>query len=321
MEADRSGTLGEIAADAAIERKSFLVEATDQLHQFLQANAERIRTIGGLVLIDDDPDYLSVAPDGSFRSRSRYQDETTGEWVSETEVIENASELVELYNPAEIYAAFAEAAREEAGLPDEPTGAEDLMPTAGIAPDETVGVGIGGSDPYVGAADDWAASAELATEPETEEEAARRLYDLALTFQERSQLSEARLIEQFEVAAGGVTGKLGDFMVVDDEDERLTLQAAGTFAAEVVPEEDEGTWRRLESPEEIVEFYDPTDVFGDLAEALAEAYPGAAPAGGDTDRQLEDGARDTDGGVADAPGAVTDIVDDAIDERPGPTRP
>ena len=24
---------------------------------------------GGLVLIDDDPDYLSVAPDGSFRSR------------------------------------------------------------------------------------------------------------------------------------------------------------------------------------------------------------------------------------------------------------
>ena len=32
-------------------------------------------------LIDEDPDYLSVAPDVTFRSRSRYQDEITGEWV------------------------------------------------------------------------------------------------------------------------------------------------------------------------------------------------------------------------------------------------
>ena len=64
------------------------------------------------MLIDEDPDYLSVAPDGSFRSRTRYQDEATGEWHSETEVIESAAELVELYNPAEVFAAFAEAARE-----------------------------------------------------------------------------------------------------------------------------------------------------------------------------------------------------------------
>ena len=41
--------------------------------------------------------------------RIRYRDEATGEWVSETEVIESAAELVELYNPADIYAAFAEA--------------------------------------------------------------------------------------------------------------------------------------------------------------------------------------------------------------------
>ena len=40
-----------------------------------------------------------------------------GEWHSETEVIESAAELVELYNPAEVFAAFAEAAREQAGLP------------------------------------------------------------------------------------------------------------------------------------------------------------------------------------------------------------
>jgi len=321
MEADRTGTLGEIASDAAIERKTFLVDATEQLRNFLDANGDRIRDLGGMVLIDDDPDYLSIAPDLTFRSRSRYQDEVTGEWISDTEVIEHPSELVELYNPADVYAAFAEAAREEAGLPDEPTGAEDLMETAGIALDETVGVGIGGSDPYAGAADDWAASAEVEPEPEDEQTAARRLYDLALTFQERSQLSEARLIEQFEVAAGNLAGRLGDFMIVDDDDERLTLQASGSFMAEVIPEEDEGTWRRLESPDEIVEFYDPTDVFGDLAEALAEAYPGAAPSQDDDDDSAEDDAdtpslEQDDVAAPDEPDA-----DGRAGEREGPTRP
>ena len=123
MDNDRAVMLGEIAADAAIERKSFLVDATDQLRRFLETHGERFRELGGMVLIDEDPDYLAIAPDGTFRSRSRYQDEETGEWVSETEVIETASELVELYNPSDLYAAFAEAAREEAGLPDEPTAA------------------------------------------------------------------------------------------------------------------------------------------------------------------------------------------------------
>src|SRR3954451_9205717 len=137
-----SSALGEIASDASLERTSFLAQSGDQLKRFLEANKGRIKEIGGMVLIDDDPDYLSVAPDGSFRSRTRYQDETTGQWVSDTEVIESASELVELYNPADIYAAFAEAARLEAGLAPEPTAAEDLFETAGIAPDETVGTPV-----------------------------------------------------------------------------------------------------------------------------------------------------------------------------------
>lgn len=283
---ERIGALSEIAADAAIERDSFLATAGEQLVRFLDANRERLRDLGGLVLIDDDPDYLSVAPDGTFRSRSRYQDEVTGDWVSDTEVIESAAELVELYNPADIFAAFADAAREEAGLPDEPTAADDLMEAAGISPEETVGVGIDGSDPYAGAADDWMAAQdeELPADAET---AARRLYDLALTFQERSQLSEGRLIEQFEISAADLAGMVGDMMILDDEDERLWFKANGAFEAEVVPERDEDgdgqpdestdRWQALGTPEELVMFYDPTDLFGDLAEALADAYPGVAP--------------------------------------------
>jgi hypothetical protein len=159
-DAGRNTQLGEVARDAALERSDFLISATEQLNKFMERHAERLRELGGLVLIDDDPEYLAVAPDGSFRSRSRYQDETTGEWLSETEVIESVGELVELYNPADIYAAFAEAAREEAGLGEEPTAAEELVEVAGLAPDETVAPRADGIDPYAGAADDWAARQE-----------------------------------------------------------------------------------------------------------------------------------------------------------------
>ncbi len=283
MTDERNGALlGEIAVEAGLERASFLTDATEQLERFLKANAGRISDLGGMVLIDDDPDYLSIAPDGSFRSRTRYQDAQTGEWVSETEVIESAAELVELYNPADIYAAFAEAAREEAGLPDQPTAAEDLLEVAGISPDAGVGVGIGGEDPYIGAADDWAASQSDEDVPDDQVEVARRLYDLALTFQERSQLSEARLIEQFESAATGLAGRLGDQLILDDEDERLWFKSNGSFQADVLPERDEddadaGQWLNLKSPEEMVQYYDPTDLFGDLAETIAEQFPEVAP--------------------------------------------
>ncbi len=48
-----------------------------------------------------------------------------------------------------------------------------------------------------------------AGEPANADEAARRLYDLALTFQERSQHTEARLVEQFETVAQGLAAVRG----------------------------------------------------------------------------------------------------------------
>lgn len=273
MDTSRNDLLGELAADAALERTDFLASASAQLGRFLDGNEARIRELGGVVLIDDEVDYLAIAEDMTFRSRSRYQDETTGKWVTDTEVIESAVELVELYNLADVFAAFAEATKLEAGMEPEPTAAGELLRSADIAPEETIP--LGAENPYAAAADDWAAAHEFEEAPETEEEAAERLYDLALAFQERSQQTEAHLLEQFESAASQLTAVLGDLIVVDDEDERLTLRASGAFAAEVVSEEDvdSGQWKKLDSPDEIVKFYDPTDVFGDLADALAEAFP------------------------------------------------
>ena len=275
MDTSRNSMLGELAGDAAMERADFLVQATDQFRKFLEANRARIEELGGLTLIDEEPDYLSIAPDLTFRSRTRFEDPDTGEWVSETEVIETPAEIIELYNPADLYASFGEAAKEAAGLEGEPTATDELLDTAGIAPEETFG--LSDDEAYARAADDWAAAQNVVLDADSEEGAAQRIYDLALEFQERSQRSEARLIEQFEESVQRLAGRLGDLIVVDDEDERLTLSSDGHFKAEVLPEDSEGEWRTLSEPEAIVEYYDPTDVFGDLADALAEAYPAIAP--------------------------------------------
>jgi hypothetical protein len=255
-----------------------------------------------VVLIDDDVDYLAIAEDMTFRSRSRYQDEATGKWVTDTEVIESAAELVELYNLADVFAAFAEATKLEAGMEPEPTAAGELLRTADIAPEETVT--LGADNPYAAVADDWAAGHVYEEAPETEEEAAERLYDLALAFQERSQQTEAHLLEQFESAASQLSSVLGDLIVVDDDDERLTLRSSGSFAAEVVSEEDadSGQWHKLDSPDEIVKFYDPTDVFGDLADALAEAFPELAEEAPSDEADEADEADDAD----EAPAAEAD---------------
>src|SRR5207237_672735 len=74
-------------------------------------------------------------------------------------------------------------------------------------------------DVYARAADDWAAGQGVVLDADTEQGAAQRIYDLALEFQERSQRSEARLIEQFEDAVQRLAGRMGDLMIVDDEDE------------------------------------------------------------------------------------------------------
>jgi hypothetical protein len=311
----RNDLLGELASDAALERTDFLVQATDQLHRFLEANRNRIAELGGLTLIDDEPEYLSVAPDLTFRSRSRFLDEDTGDWQSETEVIENASELVELYNPADIYQAFAEAAREAGGMGPEPTATSDTLDAAGISPDETVGLDSTSplDDPYAGAADDWAARQAVAGPPDNDTDAARALYDLTLTYLERSQRTEARILAQFEEAAGPIAPVLGDFMITDDDDERLVLQRDGSIRAEVVPEDDVETWRTLEDPATLVEYYDPTDVFSDLADALAEAYPEIAPepTPGEDGEGAEGSSGDVEGPTAD------DDLDDPTDTADG----
>jgi hypothetical protein len=321
MDLSRNDMLAELANDAALERGDFIVQATEQLHKFLERNRDRIAQLGGLTLVDEDPDYLSIAPDCTFRVRSRYEDPDTGEWVTETEVVDAPSELIELYNPAEVFAAFAEAAREAAGFDAEPTATDEMLAAAGVGPDETV---VGLDDGYAGAADSWAAGQPAVMDADDDESAALALYNLALDFQERSQQSEARLLDQFEEAASRLTDRLGDLIIVDDDDERLTLGVNGRFRAEVLPEDGDGEWRELTAPDALVEFYDPTDMFGDLADALAEAFPSIAPdleglgeAGHDGDAVSDGaGAEDDGAGPGEAGAGEADAGQAAEDQRP-----
>jgi hypothetical protein len=296
MESRHSALLADMARDATFERTDFLARAGEQLDRFVSSNRGRIRELGGIVLIDEDPDYLAVSPDGTFRSRSRLYDEARGEWITETEVIETAAELVELYNPADILQAFAEAQAEDVGIEDgaAPVDGEEVAPDAA-------------DDAYAGAADQWAAGQPAVAEAHDERSAATALYELALDFQDRSQRTEGGLIEQFENAATTLLSMVGTLVIVDDDDEQLSLGSGG-FRGRVIPEG--GTsWQDISSPDQIVRYYDPTDIFGDLAEALADAYPAVAA------EAEEDGAGEGEGDEADDEADESD--DDAEDDNGG----
>ena len=60
MEGRRNALLADMARDAEIERTDFLARAGEQLDRFMSSHQGRIRQLGGIVLIDEDPDYLAV---------------------------------------------------------------------------------------------------------------------------------------------------------------------------------------------------------------------------------------------------------------------
>lgn len=274
MDARRNALLAEMSRDAEIERNDFLARSGEQLDRFMASHQHRIQQLGGIVLIDDDPDYLAVNADGTFRSRSRVYDESRGEWLAETEVIETAAELVEIYNPADILQAFADAQAEDIGI-----AGGGIAADGDDADEADEGDAVLGADPYAAAADQWAAGQPEVREVHDEAGAAQALYELALDYQDRSQRTEAGLIGGFENAAIGMLGYIGKLSIVDDDDEHLEVGAGG-FRGRVIPE-GETDWQDISTPDQIVRFYDPTDVFGDLAEALADAYPAVAGAAED----------------------------------------
>ena len=101
---------------------------------------------------------------------------------------------------------------------------------------------------------------------------ARALYDLAVEFADRSMEAQARLLAEFSERAAELCADVGPILIDRDDDESLRLGTDGILSGEVL-DQDTGAWRAVESPDEVVRYYDSTDVFLDLADALSDAYP------------------------------------------------
>jgi hypothetical protein len=256
--------LREVAAEAELERSDFLYEATEQLRRFLDQNRERLREIGPIRLVDNEQDYLLYHPvDETWTTRLTYQDPADSEWYDQEQVVDTISEVIELYNPADIFQWLMEAARDP--------------PAHLVAADELAHE----EEPVEGAtSDDW--QAEL---PPSQQEtlAAQRLWQLADAYRTQLGTAQAQLLREFTSNAEEVLRRTGDLPLLDEPEDMLILRADGRFETSLDlsdrPEDVVGTAeaRRpglmVTEAKTIAAFYDPADVLHWVTEALAERYP------------------------------------------------
>lgn len=264
MSAPRIGALRELAAEAELERRDFVYEATELLRRFLEANRARLREIGRLMLVDDEQDYLVYNPeDGTWTTRLTYRDPADGEWYDEQQVVEATSEIVELYNPADIFAWLIEAAKDPVA---------HLLPADELAAREQA------------AADDEEPDWQAELPPQQQETiAAQRLWQLADTYRSQLTAQQQQLLGDFVANAQDALKRTGDLVLLNEENDTLVLRADGRFEtgldltdlppASVDPEAAGHPGLTVTDARTVADFYDPADVLEWVTEALAERYP------------------------------------------------
>ena len=256
--------LRELAAEAELERRDFLYEATEQLRRFLDQNRERLREIGPIKLVDNEQDYLLYHPvDQTWTTRLTYQDPADSEWYDQEQLVDTISELVELYNPADIFSWLIEAAKD---APSHLVSADEL------AREEELVEGAPG--------DDWEAGL-----PPTQQEtlAAQRLWQLADAYRTQLGTAQAQLLREFTSNAEEVLRRTGDLPLLDEPEDMLILRADGRFETSldlsdrpedvVASAEPRRAGLMVTEAKTIAAFYDPADVLHWVTEALAERYP------------------------------------------------
>jgi hypothetical protein len=254
--------LRELAVEADLERRDFLYEATEQLRRFLDANRDRLREIGPIKLVDDEQDYLLYHPvDETWTTRLTFQDPADSEWYDQEQLVDTISELVELYNPADILAWFGEAAKDP--------------PAHLVAADE-----LAREEELVESGDDW--EAEL---PPTQQEtlAAQRLWQLADAYRAQLGTAQSQILREFSANAEEVLRRTGDLALLEETEDVLVLRADGRFetsldlsdrADEVLTTvEARRPGTSVTEARTIAAFYDPADVLHWVTEALTERYP------------------------------------------------
>jgi hypothetical protein len=263
MSAPRIAALRELAQEAELERRDFLYEATEQLRKFVDTNRERLREIGPIKLVDDDQDYLLFHPvDETWTTRLTYQDPADSEWYDEEQVLESFAEIVELYNPADIFGWFLQAARDPVN---------HLVPADELAAQEEV---------TEAGQEDWQAGL-----PPTQQEtlAAQRLWQLADAFRGQIGEQQKQVLREFAANAEDVLAKTGDLMLLDETDDTLLLRSDGRFetsldladlpAGSALNVEARRSGLTVTEARVIADFYDPSDVLQWVTDALSERFP------------------------------------------------
>lgn len=265
MSAPRITALRELASEADLERRDFIYEATEQLRRFVDANRQRLREIGPIKLVDDEQDYLVYDPvDEVWTTRLTYQDPADNEWYDEEQRVEAFSEVVELYNLADVLAWFGEAVRDPAAhlLPADELAAHERP--ADEEPDEA----------------DW--QSEL---PASQQEtlAAQRLWQLADAYRSQISDTERQTLREFTANAEEVLVRTGDLQLLDEPDDVLILRADGRYETSLdLADLPDGAALDVEAHQPgltvtnarvIADFYDPSDLLQWVTDALNERYP------------------------------------------------
>ena len=265
MSTPRIAALRELAAEAELERRDFIYEATEQLRRFLDSNRERLREIGALKLVDDEQDYLVFDPvEQNWTTRLTYRDPADGEWYDEEQTVEAVSEVVELYNPADILAWFIESAHDPVS---------HLVPADELAAREEV-------DAEPTAEADW--QAEL---PSSQQEtiAAQRLWQLADAYRTQIGDQQKQALREFVSNAEEVLATTGDLMLLDEESDVLLLRSDGRFETSLdlsdlpmgaaLDHDPRRIGLTVTDARTIADVYDPVDVLQWVTDALSERYP------------------------------------------------
>ena len=214
-------------------------------------------------LVDDEQDFLRYHPvDQLWVTRLTYQDPADGEWYDQEQEVDTISELVELYNPADILPWLIEAARNPI---------DHLAPADELATEEA---------PPGEAEDDW--QNELPAE-QRETLAAQRLWQLADAYRSQLQEQQAALLREFVGNAEDALRLTGDLVLLDEPDDTLVLRGDGRFEttlnlADMPPRPVETIEAHREGltvtdAKTVAEFYDPADVLQWVTESLSERYP------------------------------------------------
>ena len=264
MSAPRIAALRALADEATLERRDFVYEATEQLRRFLDANRERLREIGPLKLVDDEQDYLVFDPvDETWTTRLTYQDPADSEWYDEEQTVGAVSEVIELYNLADVLAWFIEAAADPVN---------HLVPADALAEQEA----IGDEEPE----QDW-----QAVLPATQQEtlAAQRLWQLADAYRAQIGDQQKQVLREFAANAEEVLKRTGDLMLLDEENDTLVLRSDARFETSLdlsdlpngtaLNEEPHRVGLTVTDARTVADAYDPTDVLQWVTDALAERYP------------------------------------------------